>query len=306
MRAVVLGAAAGGGFPQWNSASVACRRARSGDPKAKRRTQASLAVSPDEQNWFLFNGSPDLREQIQENSFLHPSGATRHSPIAGVVLTGGDVDAVAGLLVMREGHAFTIHAAAPTLSVLEANPIFGVLARDVVRREVAALEAPFPLRGAEGAPSGLVATLFAVPGKVPLFLEADETPPAVATDGRTVGIAVSDGTATLFFVPGCAAVTSDLADRLRGADLVFFDATLWSDDEMIRAGVGRKTGRRMGHMSLSGPDGVLAAFAPLGVRQKVLIHMNNSNPVLLDDSPEHAEAVRQGWVVAEDGMSFQL
>ena len=300
MQAIVLGAAAGGGFPQWNSAAPGCRRARSGDPAAKARTQASLAVSADGRSWVLLNAAPDLRQQILATPELHATHGLRGSPIAGVVLTGGDVDAIAGLLVLREGHRFGVFAAAPVLDVLEANPIFEVLARDLVQRRAVALDHPVPL------PGGLTLTLFAVPGKVPLYLERPGEAPPVIEDGTTVGAAIADGRHTLFFIPGCAAFTPALADRLRGADLVLFDGTLWQDDEMIRLGVGAKTGRRMGHMSLTGAGGTFAAFAPLGVARKILIHINNTNPVLLDDSQERAEAAALSWQVAEDGMRITL
>jgi pyrroloquinoline quinone biosynthesis protein B len=256
--------------------------------------------------WFLLNAAPDLRQQIESTPVLHPSGGLRGSPIAGVVLTGGDVDAIAGLLVLREGHRFTIFAAAPVLDVLDANPIFEVLARDLVGRERVPLESATPLHTAEGTPSGLTATLFAVPGKVPLYLERPGEAPPVVEDGTTVGAAISDGQHTLFFIPGCAAFTPALAARLRGADLVLFDGTLWRDDEMIRLGIGTKTGQRMGHMSLTGKEGTLAAFAPLGVKRKILIHINNTNPILLDDSPERAALRAQGWEVGEDGMRLEL
>jgi pyrroloquinoline quinone biosynthesis protein B len=269
-----------------------------------------MAVSADGSAWFLLNAAPDLRQQIEATPELQPirlpEGQLRGSPIAGVVLTGGDVDAIAGLLVLREGHRFTIYGAAPVLDVIDANPIFDVLARDLVRREAVPLDQPIPLRGPGGAPAGLTATLFAVPGKVPLYLERPGEAPPVVEDGTTVGAAISDGRRTMFFIPGCAAFTPALAERLRGADLVCFDGTLSQDDEMIRLGIGTKTGRRMGHMSLSGPEGTLAAFAPLGVRRKLLIHINNSNPVLLDDSPERATACAHGWEVGEDGMRLEL
>ena len=154
-------------------------------------------------------------------------------------------------------------------------------------------------------PGGLSVRLFAVPGKVPLYLEGGGEP-ALTEDDQTVGAAVSDGRATLFYVPGCAAMTPALADRLRGAELVLFDGTLWRDDEMVQAGLGEKTGRRMGHMSISGPDGAIAALAPLGIRRRVFVHLNNSNPALLADSPERAEAEAAGWEVAHDGMELAL
>jgi pyrroloquinoline quinone biosynthesis protein B len=306
MLAAVIGAAAGGGFPQWNSNAPGCRRARQGDPGAKPRTQASLAVSADSRNWFLLNASPDLRQQIEATPELQPRHGLRGSPIAGVVLTGGDVDAIAGLLVLRERQPFTIHAAPRVLDVLDANPIFEVLARDLVARRQLDLGVATALHLPDGAPSGLTVELFAVPGKVPLYLERPDEPPAIAEDGNTVGALVCDGKSRLFFIPGCAAMPPHLAARLRGAEVVLFDGTLWRDDEMIRAGLGAKTGLRMGHMSLSGPHGTFAAFAPLYVRRKILIHMNNSNPVLLEDSPEHAEARARGWEVGFDGLRIEL
>ena len=298
IHAVVLGAAAGGGFPQWNSNAPGCRRARAGDPAARSRTQASLAVSVDGERWVVLNASPDVRQQIERTEVLWPVRGLRSSPIDAVVLTGGEVDVIAGLLTLRERQAFGLYATEPVHAVLDANPVFEVLARDVVRRETVALDEPVEI-------AGLSVTLFAVPGKVPLYLERDDRP-AIDLDDQTVGAAISDGRSTLFFIPGCAAMTPPLRDRLRGAAMVLFDATLWRDDEMIIAGLGPKTGARMGHMSVSGPAGTLAAFEDLGVHRRIMIHINNSNPVLLDDSPERAEAAAAGWEVAYDGMELRL
>ncbi|MBV9757421.1 MAG: pyrroloquinoline quinone biosynthesis protein PqqB [Alphaproteobacteria bacterium] len=306
MRVVVLGAAAGGGFPQWNSNAPGCRRARQGDPAAKPRTQASLAVSADGRSWFLLNASPDLRSQIESTAPLQPREGLRSSPIAGVVLTGGDVDAIAGLLTLRERQPLTVYATPKVLGVLDANPIFEVLARDVVKREALPLDRPVSLALPDGEPSGLALEAFPVPGKVPLYLEQQGAAPPIVEGEETVGLAVSQGDRRLFFIPGCAAMTERLRARLRGAELAFFDGTLWDDDEMIRAGIGEKTGRRMGHMSVSGPAGTIAAFADLGVRRKVLIHINNSNPVLLEDAPERKQVEAAGWEVACDGMEARL
>lgn len=306
MRAVILGAAAGGGFPQWNSNAEACRRARSGDPAAKPRNQASLAVSADGTHWFILNATPDLRAQIERAPFLHPQHGLRSTPIAGVVLTDGNVDAIAGLLNLREREAFTIYATASVLGVLDENPVFEVLARDVVSREAVALDRPRPLLLAGGAPSGLSLTLFAVPGKVPLYLERPGEAPAIIEGEETVGAMISDGAKRLFFIPGCARVTPSLLARLAGADALFFDGTMWRDDEMIRAGIGTKTGLRMGHISVGGDDGTLAALRDCPIPHRILIHINNSNPILLDDSPEHAAVLAAGWRVGEDGMEITL
>jgi pyrroloquinoline quinone biosynthesis protein B len=280
MRAVVLGAAAGGGFPQWNSNGSACRRARAGDPRARPRTQASVAVSANGAEWFLLNASPDLRQQIEAAPCLHPSEGVRSSPIAGVVLTGGDVDAIAGLLTLRERHAFNLHGTSQMHRVWDANPIFEVLDRDLVARKTIMIGDLATLFMPDGKASGLSLELFSVPGKVPLYLEEAGQSPRIIED--------------------------ELARRLQAADVVLFDGTLWTDDEMVRGGLGAKTGARMGHMSLSGPDGTLAAFETIDVRRKILIHINNSNPILLDDSPERAMAETAGWEVAYDGMEIEL
>ena len=310
LRAIVLGAAAGGGFPQWNSAGPGCRRALAGDPAAPARSQASLAVSADGERWVLLNASPDLRQQIIATPALHPRpapGAIRHSPIAAVVLTGAEVDTIAGLLTLRERHAFALYGAPPALDVLAVNPIFQAVNPAIVPRRPLPLDAPLPLQDAGGAPLGLSVEAFAVPGKVPLFLEdASGADPGRAEAGETIGLRIAAGPRALFFIPGCAALPPALAARLEGADCVLFDGTLWRDDEMLRAGAGPKTGARMGHMSIDGPEGVIAAFARLGVRRRILIHINNTNPVLLADSPERAAAVAAGWEVAEDGMEVTL
>jgi pyrroloquinoline quinone biosynthesis protein B len=307
LRAVVLGSAAGGGFPQWNSNAPACRRARIGDAEARPRSQASIAVSANEQDWFLLNAPPDLRLQIEATPCLHPRAGLRSSPIAGVVVTGGDVDAIAGLLHLRERHTFSLYAPSPVLAIIAANPIFNVLAPDCVRRLELSLDERTELAVASGS-SGLAVVAFAVPGKVPLFLEAAGHDPGVSEAGDAVGLELIDTASgkSLFFIPGCAAMNERLRRRLAGSALVFFDGTLWRDDEMIRMGVGTKTGRRMGHMSMSGEDGTISAFRDLGVRRRIFIHINNSNPALLDDSAERRIANEAGWEIAYDGMEVRL
>jgi pyrroloquinoline quinone biosynthesis protein B len=307
LEAVVLGSAAGGGFPQWNSNAPACRRARAGDRAAVARSQTSLAVSANGRDWFILNASPDLRLQIEATAALHPTEALRSSPIAGVLVPGGDVDALAGLLHLRERHRFSVYAPERVLAVIAANPIFHVLAPDCVERVALPLDRPVELVGAVG-PSGVAVAAFAVPAKVPLFLETAGQDPQIAEAGDSVGFQIIDsGTGkSFFFIPGCAAMTDRLRRRLTGSELVFFDGTLWRDDEMIRLGVGNKTGRRMGHMSMSGDNGAIAAFRDLGVKRRVFIHINNSNPVLLDDSPERQLAEAAGWEIAYDGMEVRL
>ncbi|NHO32741.1 pyrroloquinoline quinone biosynthesis protein PqqB [Acetobacter fallax] len=303
---VVLGAAAGGGFPQWNSNAEGCRRARAGDPAAPARTQASIAVSGDGEHWFVVNASPDLRQQISQTPVLHPKTGLRSTPIAGVILTGAEVDTITGLLTLRERQAFEILGTRQVLDQLDANPIFEALNRSVVARREIAPDQTVRLTTQGGRPAGLEITLFAVPGKVPLYAETGENPAAIMENGETVGLEITDGRSRVLFIPGCAAMTDRLRTRIAGADLVLFDGTLWQDDEMIRAGLGEKTGKRMGHMSVNDTDGTIAAFRDLNVGRKVLIHINNSNPVLLADSSERAEVEAAGWDVSFDGMRITL
>lgn len=285
-----------------------CKRARAGDPVAPARTQSSLAVSADGEHWLLLNASPDLRQQILDRRQLQPRGDARHSPIASVLLTNGDVDHVAGLLSLRENQPLSLYATSRVHGVLRDNPIFNVLNPAVVARHEIGLDRPVELRAGDGTSLGLTATAFAVPGKVALYLEDAKAGPDFGSKvGDTIGVEIAAGEGCrLFYVPGCAAMSADLAERLKGAQLVFFDGTLWRDDEMIVAGVGTKTGRRMGHMSISGEDGTLAAFAPLGVARKIFIHVNNTNPILLADTAERAEVEAAGWEVGEDGMEIRL
>ncbi len=298
---VVLGTAAGGGVPQWNCGCANCRSARNGHPELK-STQASIAVSADREHWFLVNASPDLRQQITDTPVLHPrAGALRHSPIAGVILTNGEVDAVAGLLSLREGGAFTLHAHERVLSILADNSIFNVLRRDLVLRRAIELGTEFELLLPDGNPSGLTVEAFAVPGKIALFLE-DETDDG---EGDTLGLVISDKAEgqRLVFLAACAEVTPAIAEKLDGADLVFFDGTLWHDDEMIRAGLGKKTGQRMGHIAMSE---AISALSGIDIGKRVFLHINNSNPALRDDSPERQMALAAGWVVPVDGMEIDL
>lgn len=304
MRILVLGAAAGGGYPQWNCNCSTCRQAWQGDAGARTRTQSSLAVSADGAHWVLLNASPDLRQQILQNRALWPAQPGRHSPIAAVVLTNADVDHVAGLLSLRERQAFSLYADPRVHATLRANTIFNVLSELVVRRELAR-EMPVDVLDGDGAPLGVRVTAFAVPGKIALYLE-EEKAGFGTQDGDTIGLEIAAGAKRFFYLPACAALPPALAERLRGAELVFFDGTLWRDDEMAAHNVGAKTGQRMGHMSLSGAYGTLAAFESLRVRRKVLIHINNTNPVLLAHSPERREVTAAGWDVAEDGLEIEL
>ncbi len=309
MRVLVLGSAAGGGFPQWNCNCRVCQAARAGNGSARPRTQSSIAVSADGIRWALFNASPDLRQQITENPLLHPRDGARHSPISAVVLTNADVDHIAGLLTLRESQPFVLYASGRVQAALDANPIFSILNPRFVRRETLALGQVLALKGPEGDELGLTVEPFAVPGKIALYLENPKAGDNFGTeDGDTIGLRISaPGTGkSFYYIPGCAALDAPLRARLEGAPLVLFDGTLYENQEMVEGGLGHKTGQRMGHLNISGADGTMAGFEALGVERRIFIHINNSNPILLEDSPERAEVAAAGWEVAHDGQEIAL
>jgi pyrroloquinoline quinone biosynthesis protein B len=220
----------------------------------------------------------------------------RGSPIAAVVLTGAEIDQTAGLLALRERHAFAIHGSAETLRTVAANPMFNVLAPDLVARRPCAIGSPIRLA------DDLHAELFTVPGKIPLYLEGDAPELAAETEAN-VGVELVGGGRRLAYVPGCAAVTPALLERLGRADVVLFDGTLFVDDEMIASGTGAKTGRRMGHMPIDGEGGSLAALAGLPGR-RIYIHINNTNPIRVMGSPERRKVETAGWEIAADGLKI--
>ncbi len=243
----------------------------------------------------MLNASIDLRQQILATPALQPRGEGRSSPIAGVLLTNADVDHAAGLLALRERQPFTIWATNSTLDTIGANRIFDVVDRDLAPRRAARLGERFePL-------PGLRLELFPVPGKAPLWLEEGEVKTDEIGEG-TVGVAVEAAGRRLVYAPGCACATDDLHARIAKADALFFDGTLYADDEMIKGGLGDKTGRRMGHMPVSGQDGTLEALARHTNLRRIFTHINNTNPILIEGSPEQAKVKAAGWEIAYDGM----
>jgi pyrroloquinoline quinone biosynthesis protein B len=308
LRVVVLGAAAGGGVPQWNCGCPVCRMARTERPELQ-STQASIAISADGDHWFLINASPDLRQQLIATPQLHPAaGKLRHSPIAGVILTNGEIDAVAGLLSMREGWPFTIYAHKRVLSILQTNSIFNVLSEKNVQRRPIEVDAAFEPTLPDGSPSGIEVLPFAVPGKGAWYLEGKAHPAGETGDGDTLGLRILDKASGryFYFLAACADVTDDLKSRLNGASAIFFDGTVWRDDELIVAGLGTKTGQGMGHIAMSGDRGAIASLDGLDIDRKMFLHINNSNPVLLHDSAERKAAERAGWQIPADGTEITL
>lgn len=296
MKCLVLGSAAGGGFPQWNCGCANCTLARAKSPRAKPRTQASVAATADGARWLLVGASPDLRQQIIENPEMAPR-SVRHSPIAGVVLVSADIDGIAGLLTLREQQRFKIFAPKATLQILADNRLFASLDPALVERiEIAA-----------GMPTdtgfGLTLTLLEMPGKIPLYHE--DRSAAVAQAAITYAAKIEGGRATVIVAPACADLTDTVLTTLSAADVLFFDGTLFTDTEMIEAGLSQKTGRRMGHVSVAGPQGSLARLASHPGRV-IFLHINNSNPMLLEDSPERSQVTAAGFEVAHDGMAVML
>ena len=306
----VLGSAAGGGFPQWNCNGRNSADVRQGKGGLAPRSQASVAVSADGRQWVLLNAAPDLRQQINDTPELYPdpNEGPRNSPIKAVVLTNGDVDAIAGLLCLREGQPFTIYGTARVLDVLASNSVFDVLDARLVKRVVMAYDRPFAVEGPAG-PVGMTIEPFPVPGKVPLYLEDEAAGAGFGTqEGDTTGLKVTDAASGhyFFYIPGCAKLDDALRARIKGAPLLFFDGTLYTNDEMIAQGLLNKTGDRMGHMNMSGSAGSIEQIAPLGIGRKIFIHINNSNPALREDSPERAAIERAGWEVSYDGMEVRV
>jgi pyrroloquinoline quinone biosynthesis protein B len=308
LRVVVLGAAAGGGVPQWNCGCPVCLKARSEHPELQ-STQASIAFSADGEHWFLVNASPDLRQQLVATPQLHPkAGKLRHSPIAGVILTNSEIDAVAGLLSMREGSPFTIYGHARVLAILKSNSIFNVLNEKNVKRQPIAVDQAFEPTLPDGSPSGIEVLPFEVPGKGAWYLEGKAHPAGGYGVGDTLGLRIADKASGkyFYFLAACARVTDDLKSRLAGAPLIFFDGTVWRDDELVVAGLGNKTGQGMGHISMSGDHGAIESLKGLDIGRKVFLHINNSNPALLHGSDERNAAEHAGWQIPADGTEITL
>ncbi|TWI33838.1 pyrroloquinoline quinone biosynthesis protein PqqB [Paracoccus sulfuroxidans] len=295
MRIVILGTGAGGGTPQWNCGCGNCDAARAGRIPAM--SQSGIAVSADGRSWALINASPDLRAQLAATPALHPTGL-RKSPIRSVLVTNGDIDHVAGLLTLRESQKFRLFATRTIHDMLDDNPVFQVMNPEMVRRSTITLDTPFELV------PGLHAALFAVPGKVPLYLEEGESVDTQLIGEQTVGVELRSERHRVLYIPGCATMPDWLIQRIGGADALLFDGTLWTDDEMIVAGLGKKTGRRMGHIPVSGSDGSLDALADVPVGRRIFVHVNNSNPLTDPFSSETALVRAAGWDVGHDGMEI--
>ncbi len=310
MRIEILGSAAGGGFPQWNCNCRNCQSLRAGTFQGKARTQTQVAVTSDNQHYFLLNASPDLRLQIEGTPHLHPRSGQRDSPICGVVLTSADIDQVAGLLSLRELQSFRIYSTSSLRRVLqEDNSVFAMLNRvpnQVAWQEVA-LGQPFPLEGDTSASaSGITCEAFCLGKRYPAYVSAQRSA-SLKPEEALLGLFVeSPSGKRVAYMPAVPAIDGPWVQQLEAVDLLLFDGTFWSDDELIRVQGSGATAREMGHVPVSGPDGSLRRLAGLRRPRKVFLHINNTNP-MLDESGLQAREVREaGWEIAEDGCGFEI
>jgi len=305
MRVRLLGTAAGGGFPQWNCGCPNCRTVRSGAAVAAPRTQASVAISADGRAWFLIGASPDIRSQIESFAPLRGDPEVRGSAVEGVLLAGADLDHVLGLFLLREGWRLCVHATAATHRALRDG-----LRLDSVLGCYTHLEwreppgQPGPLRLGDGGPSGLLYAAFPVPGKPPRYREREVNP----SPGDCVGYRFDDPATggRLAVLPGAAALDAPLLDRLRECDALLIDGTFWSEHELAELGTGAAPASAMGHLPVSGPGGSLDIVAGLPALRKIYIHINNTNPILIDGSPERREVEARGVEVGRDGLEFEV
>jgi pyrroloquinoline quinone biosynthesis protein B len=318
VRIRVLGSAAGGGFPQWNCGCPNCRGVRAGTVRAAARTQESVAVSADGAGWLLLNASPEIRQQIESFDGLHPR-APRHSPIHAIVLTNGDLDHVLGLLSLRESHPLVVYA---TDSVRAGFTEGNVLYRTLQRFPEQVTWRPLKpgreeaLAGADGRASGLLVEPVAVPGKPPIHLEGRLEGPletrhtgAAAPDPEdNIGLRIREASTgrRLAYFPAAGGITPAVAEALEDADCVFFDGTFWSSDELPAQGLGTKRAADMAHLPIGGSGGSLGALHGLKAARRVYIHVNNTNPILREDSPERKDVEAAGWQIAWDGMELSL
>jgi pyrroloquinoline quinone biosynthesis protein B len=301
----VLGSAAGGGFPQWNCGCLNCRGVREGAIRAMPRTQESVAVSADRRAWFLLNASPEIRQQIEAFPPLHPRNP-RDSPIEGILLTNGDLDHCLGLLSLRESYPLVLYATERVRrSFTDGNVLYRTLQRFPEQVTWRTLK---PGREEEltagGRPSGLSVEAVAVPGKPPVHWEGLVTPDPEDNVGLRIREAATGR--VLAYFSGVGAITPSVSQALEGADCVFFDGTFWSSDELPAQGLGTKRAEEMAHVPVGGENGSLALLAGVRARRRVYIHLNNTNPLLRDDSPERRTVEACGWEVADDGMEITL
>jgi pyrroloquinoline quinone biosynthesis protein B len=298
----VLGSAAGGGYPQWNCSCPTCRAVRDGTRPARPRTQSSIAVSPDRERWFLLNASPDIRAQFEAFPGLHP-GEDRATPLQAVLLTDAELDHTLGLLLLREGRGIRLHATEATYATLTSGT--GVL---TTLERYCPVEWTRVVPGQDVSLGGLSYRAFDVPtGKHDRFGTGTQRS-ASGSAGRVVGYRLTDDATgrTAVYLPGVQELTPAVLTELEDCACLLIDGTCWDDDELIRLGLAQKTAHEMGHLCIGGPEGSLEQLSRLPVERKIYIHINNTNPILLEDSPERREVERSGIEVATDGLEVEV
>jgi pyrroloquinoline quinone biosynthesis protein B len=309
MRVKILGSAAGGGFPQWNCACSNCRELRAGAFHGKARTQAQVAVSADGRSWFLLGASPDLRAQIEATPELHPRDGLRQSPIAGVVLANADIDHALGLLLLRELQPLRFYATTSIRRILaEDNSMFGMLQRvsnQAVWTDVVP-ERDFTLRNAASEESSLVCRSVSLGTRYPAYVTPQRQSHLAAGEASLGLIVTSPSGKRLAYMPAVPGIDDALLKELNSADVLLFDGTFWSDDELIRIQGSGNTARQMGHIPVSSPEGSLNRLAGLRRPRKIFLHINNTNPMLNEAGPEFRQVRESGWEIAEDGWQFDL
>jgi pyrroloquinoline quinone biosynthesis protein B len=303
----ILGSAAGGGFPQWNCGCGNCQGLRKGLIKAHPRTQESVCLSADDEDWFLINASPDIRSQIENFAPLHPQ-ASRASPIQAILLTNGDLDHCLGLLSLRENHRLVVYATdSVRRGFTEGNVLYRTLERfagQVAWRPLK-LGVEEPLLRADGSPSGLTVKAMAVPGKPPVHLEGLASP---CDPDLNVGLRFRQcaDRRALAYLPAVGRITPSVFEGLEGADCILFDGTFWSSDELSAPGFLQKSAEDLAHWPVGGPAGSLAMLSTIIAPRRLFIHINNTNPIMREDSPERRLVEAAGWEVARDGMEIRL
>lgn len=306
MKIILLGTAAGGGVPQWNCNCTNCREARRGSARVMARTQSSVAVSADGRRWFLLNASPDLRGQLGSFAALHPAGNTRRStPIEAVLLTNADLDHTLGLLLLREGDRLSVHATPGVRRTLTRDVSFDRVLRSFCGvRWITPPRRLAPLLCRDGSKSGLLYQAIVLGGRPPRFARRGGP-----KSGHGVGYRLIDERTrgSLLFLPDVAVIDDRIAHLLGGCDVLLFDGTFWSENEMKKTGVGGLPARKMGHLAIGGPGGSLKQLAGLtSVRHRIYFHINNTNPILRHGSPEHAAVLAAGLEIACDGRQISI
>jgi pyrroloquinoline quinone biosynthesis protein B len=307
MRVKILGSAAGGAFPQWNCSCANCRAVRAGTFRGKPRTQTQVAITQDGQSWFLLGASPDLREQIEATPELHPREGFRQSPIAGVVLANADVDHVLGLLLLRELQPLRIHATASVRSILrEDNSMFAMLQRVANQAVWSEFQSgtEFSLCNARGEDSGMRCRAFSLSTHYPAYVRPERRSQLTAGEASLGFVVESPSGSRFAYMPAVPHLEEALLQQLNSCDVLLFDGTFWSDDELIRVqGGSGQTATQMGHIPV---ENILAKLAGVRHPRKIFLHINNTNPILDEASSQYRQVRDAGWEIAEDGWQFDL